>query len=448
LELVNAAEMAVKICERLGADEAEAFTRNQHVVEVVLERGEIQSERSKTQRGIGVRLIKDKKLGFTYSSVLNKDVIEKICRNALKLAKMSPSNPDWVSLPLPKKIPTTPKGIYDEKVVNLNSEDVLDLVVQGYDAVKAVDSRASIDEGKFSSYVVKVAIANSHEISLEGSGTALTFYLLCIAKENEELSSFSYEYDISRTLKGFNTAKVGKLAAQKAVDSLHAKVVESFEGDLLLSPEVAAEILFDPVASSVNADNVQRGRSVWADKIGDKVSNRELTVVDEGLLPYGVGSSPFDAEGNPCQRTQLIKKGILKSFLYDSYTANKAKVESTGNASRTGYSGIPMVSISNIIVEAGSGKFDNLVSEVDRGIVVNRFSGNIDPQSGDFSGLAKQASFIENGEIEFPLKETMISGNTFEVLKNIVKIGRETRATTLSVYTPPIIVKNVKIVSK
>jgi PmbA protein len=448
MELIDAANVAIKTCEKLGADEAEVFTRNQRVVEVVLERGEIQSERSKSQRGIGVRLIKDKKLGFTYSSVLSRNIIEKVCRNALKLAKMSPSNPDWVSLPLPKSTPATPDGIYDEKTACLNSEDILDLVVQGYDAVKSTDSRVSIDDGKFSSYTVKVAIANSHGINLEGTGTILSFYLVCVAKENEESSSFAYEYDISRTLKGFDTVKVGKLAAQKAVASLHAKTVEPFEGDLLLSPDVAAEILFEPVASSVNADNVQRGRSIWADKVGDEVSDQKLTVKDDGLLPYGIGSSPFDAEGIPCQRTQIIENGVLRGYLYDSYTANKANVESTGNASRMGYSSLPVVSISNMLVDPASGKFDDLVSEVDKGIYVSRFSGNINPQSGDFSGLVKQASYIRNGEISFPLKETMISGNTFETLRNIVRIGSETRPTLMSIYTPPMIVKNIKIVSK
>jgi PmbA protein len=448
MELVDAAEYAVKISEKQGADEAEAFTRNQRVIEVVLERGEIQSERSKTQQGIGVRLIKDKKLGFTYSSVLSRDAIEKICLNAVKLANTSPSNPDWVSLPLPKSAPAAPDGIYDEKAAGLNSEDILDLVVQGYDAVKSTDSRASIDDGKFSSYTVKVAISNSHGVSLEGQGTALSFYLVCVAKENGETSSFAFEYDISRTLKGFDPVNVGKQAAQKTVASLYAKTVESFEGDILLSPDVAAEIVFMPIASSVDADNVQRGRSIWADKIGEEVSDKKLTVRDEGLLPYGIGSSPFDAEGTPCQTTRMIKKGVLKGYLYDSYTANKANVESTGNASRMGYFSLPAVSISNMVVEVGSGKTDDLVSEVDKGIYVSRFSGNVNPQSGDFSGLVKQASYVEKGEIKFPLKETMIAGNSFEVLRNIVRIGSETRPTLMGVYTPPLITKNIKIVSK
>jgi PmbA protein len=448
MDLIDAAETAVKVCEGLGSDEAEAFTRKQRVIEVVLERGEIQSERVKTQQGIGVRLIKDKKLGFTFSSVLDKKVIEKICQNAYKLAEMSPSNPDWVSLPQPRKIPPTPKGVYDEQVANLSSEDALNLVVRGYDAVKNADARASIDEGKFSSFTINVVIANSHGIILEGAGTAVSFYLMCMAKENVESSSFSYEYDISRTLKDFYPETVGGTGAKRAVESLHAKVVKPFEGELLLSPDVASEILFAPIASSVNADDVQRGSSMWADKIGEQVTEQSLTIADEGLLPYGVGSSPFDAEGVPCQRTSVIKKGVLKAFLFDNYTANKANVKSTGNASRGGYSSLPAVSVSNLVVTPKNGRLDDLISEVKNGITINRFSGNVDPQSGDFSGLAKQASYIENGEVKFPLKETMISGNSFEALHSIVRIGSETRATLTGVYTPPILAKNIKIVSK
>jgi len=448
MELIDAAEMAVKECESLGADEAEAFTKKQRVVEVVLERGEIQSERSKTQRGIGVRLIKDKKLGFTYSSVLNEPIIKRICRNALKLAETSPSNPDWVSLPLPKKASSTPEGIYDREVANLSSEEILNLVVQAYDAVKRTDPRVSIDDGKFSAYTMHVAIANSHGISLRGKGTALSFFLCCVAKENGAVSSFSYEYDISRSLKGFSAEKVGELAAKKAAASLNAKTVEPFEGELLLSPDVAAEVLFGPVISSVNADNVQRGRSIWADKVGEEVSDSKLKLVDDGLLSFGIGSSSFDAEGVPHQRTVLIDRGVLEGFIYDSYTANKADVESTGNAARGSYSSLPQISVSNLLVEPGNKKIDDLISEVDKGVIVSRFSGNVNAQSGDFSGLVKQASYIENGEVKFPLKETMISGNTFEALKDIIEIGSEKRATMMSVYTPPILVENIKIVSK
>jgi PmbA protein len=448
LGLIDVAEMAVKRCESLGADEAEAFIQKQRGIEVVLERGEIQSERSKTRQGIGIRLIKDKKLGFSYTSVLDKATVERICRNALRLAETSLSNPDWVSLPLPRKVPQTPAGAYDNDVANVSCEDALGLVIQGCDAVKRTDSRVSIDDGKFSAYAVEVAIANSHGISLTEKGTGISFVLVCMAKENDAVSSFAYEYDISRTLKGFSTERVGRLAAGKAAASLNPKSVETFEGDVLLNPDVAAEVLFGPVAGNVDADNVQRKRSSWADKIGGEVADPKLTLVDDGLLPFGVGSSPFDAEGVPCRRTSLIDGGVLKGFLYDSYTANKARAESTGNAARGDYGGLPSIAISNLLVEPGAKSFESLVSEVDRGIVVSRFSGNVNSQSGDFSGLVKQANYIEGGEVKFPLKETMISGNTFQALKDIIEIGSERRATMMGVYTPPILLRHIKIVSK
>ncbi len=446
--LADIVESAVKTCEGLGADEAEAFLQMQRGIEVVLERGEIQSERSKTRQGIGIRLIKDRKLGFAYSSVLREATIARICRDAFRLAEASTSDPRWVSLPHPKKIPQAPLGTYDENIARLSCEEALGFVVEGCDAVKGADLRVSIDDGKFSASTVEIAIANSHGISLAERATGVSFFLVCMVKEGGAASSFAYEYDISRTLKGFSTRKVGELAARKALASLNSKSIDSFQGDLLLTPDAAAEVLFGPVVGNVNADNVQRGRSSWADKMGSEVASPRLSLVDDGLLPFGVGSSPFDAEGVPCQRNVLLDGGVLKGFLYDSYTANKAGVESTGNAGRGNYAGLPSVSISNLLVEPGAKRLEAMVSQVDRGVVVSRFSGNVNAQSGDFSGLVKQASYVEGGEAKFPLKETMISGNTFQALKDIAEIGSEARATMGGVYTPPILVKNIKIVSK
>jgi len=446
--LIEATELAIKECEKLGVDEAEGFAQKQRIVEIILERGEIQNERTKIQQGIGVRVIKEKRLGFAYASTLNRRIVRKTCRDAFKLAKVAPENPDWVSLPFPREIPPAPEGLYDEDLASLAPDEILSMAIEGYDAVGRVDPRVSIDDGKLSVFVAEVAISNSHGISTEGRGTAAAFFLICVAKEGGEASSFAYEYEVSRTLRGFSTERVGELAAKKALTSLGAKRVKPFKGDVLLSSDVAAEILFGPVISSVNADNVQRGRSLWADKIGENVSSRNLTVIDDGLLPYGLGSSPFDAEGVPSQKTLLIDNGVLKNFLFDSYTANKANVESTGNAVRDSYSRLPSISISNLLIAPGTKSFDDLVSEIDKGITINRFSGSVMAESGEFSGVAKQASYIEEGEVKFPLRETMISGNAFESLKNIVEIGRERRATMARIYTPPILVKDIQIISK
>ena len=446
--MIEIAESAVRSSKKLGVDEAEGFVQRQRVIEIVLERGEIQSERMKIRRGIGIRVIKDKRMGFAFASMLDQQTIQETCRDASKLASVSPRNPDWVSLPLPEKIPPSPEGLYDENLASLTLDEALNMVLEGYEAAKEADSQVSIDEGKLMVSSTEIAISNSHGISLYGKGTFISFYLICVAKEQGEASSFAYEYDVSRTLKDFSARGVGELAAKKALLSLGARRIKSFGGDVILSPEVASEILFAPLISNVNADNVQRGRSLWADKIGEPVSARSLTVIDDGLLPYGLGSSPFDAEGVPSQKTAVIENGILKSFLYDSYTANKVNKKSTGNAARESYSSPPSISISNLLISPGTKSLEEMISEVNKGIFVNRFSGNVSNESGEFSGVAKQAVYIESGEMKFPLRETMISGNAFESLNRIVAIGRDRRATMMSVYTPPILVEGVTIVSQ
>ncbi|RLI28697.1 TldD/PmbA family protein, partial [Candidatus Bathyarchaeota archaeon] len=173
-----------------------------------------------------------------------------------------------------------------------------------------------------------------------------------------------------------------------------------------------------------------------------------LNVVDDGLLPFGVYSSAFDDEGVPRRKTEILTKGVLKGFLHNSFTANKANTASTGNAYRQDYTALPTVLSSNMIIQPGDKTLEQMISEIDKGIIVRRFSGNVRPESGEFSGIAKQASFIENGEVKHALKETMISGNVFEALKNIVAIGSETRATLYRAYVPPTLVDNIKIVSK
>jgi PmbA protein len=448
MRLTEHTGLAVKYCDRLGADEAEAFAQSVQTSEVVIERAEIQNERVKTQRGIGIRIIKKRKLGFAFTSVLSKESIEQACHNANSLANVSLPNPDWVSLPMAGKLPRTPTGIFDAETADMNANDVLKLAMKAYDGAKAHDKRVVIDDGKFSVIRGDTAVANSHGIEADGKGTLLSGYLICVAKDKGEVSSMAFEYDVARALKDFSPKRVGEAVAERAVASLGPKAVASFTGRVLLDCDVAAEILLRPVIASVNADNVQRGRSLWAGKLGEEVASEKLTIVDDGLMSKGIGSSSFDAEGVPCQKTGVITAGKLDGFLHNSFTANKEKRKSTGNAFRYGYNMLPSISVSNLVVKAGEKKLGDIIAEVDKGIIVRRFSGNVRLDSGEFSGIAKQASYVENGEIRYSLKETMISGNAFQALENLVEIGSETRSTTFQAYVPPVLVDKVNVISK
>ncbi|MEM2780815.1 MAG: TldD/PmbA family protein [Candidatus Bathyarchaeia archaeon] len=448
MSLLDFANLAIKTCQKLGADEAEAFVQSQEQVEIVLERAEIQNERVKTQSGIGIRVIKDRKLGFAYASKLSKENIENACKAALSLAKVSVSNPEWVSLPTKERLPKTPEGIFDPEIAYISGEEMLKIALRAYNEAKGYDKRVEIDDGKFSAVFNEIAVSNSHGVEAQGRTTTIGGYLVCVAKESGETSSMAHEYDVSTMLGDFSPEKVGRMAAEKALLSLRPKTVETFTGKVILDSEPAASVLFYSTISSINADNVQRGRSVWAGKIGESVTASNLTIVDDGLMPKGIGSLNFDFEGMPKQKTPIITKGKLENFIHNTYTANKEGRKSTGNAYRDSYTTLPTVAISNFIVKPGRKKLEELISEVKKGIIVRRFSGNIRPESGEFSGIAKQASLIERGEIKYSLRETMISGNAFQALNSIIEIGSEIRPTLNRIYTPPILVDNVHIISK
>lgn len=191
MSLQVATQIAMKNCQKLGADEAEAYAQRTRTIEVVLERGEIQSERVKVQQGIGIRFIKEKKLGFAFASDVSKDSIQTACKSALKLAKTSVPNPDWVSLPEVAKLPKTPTGIFDRKVAALSGDEVLDLALQAYDAVKEYDKRATVDDGKFSAQVIEVALSSSHGMEASEKSTLLSGYVVCVAKERGQTSSMA-----------------------------------------------------------------------------------------------------------------------------------------------------------------------------------------------------------------------------------------------------------------
>jgi PmbA protein len=184
--------------------------------------------------------------------------------------------------------------------------------------------------------------------------------------------------------------------------------------------------------NAVKADYVQRERSAFKGKIGEKVASDLVTVYDNGLLEGGLLTRKFDGEGVPCQTTSVIEKGILKHFLYDTYAANKTGDESTGNASRTGlapYSSTPVLEASNFVFTKGNMTPNELVSGVEEGLIVYGVQGahSSNPESGEFSVVATPAWKIEGGNVAYAVREVMLTGVIFDVLKNISALGSNVR---------------------
>ncbi len=182
-----------------------------------------------------------------------------------------------------------------------------------------------------------------------------------------------------------------------------------------------------------NARNVQEGKSYFKERIGEQVASTLVTIADDGQLPEGLSTQRIDAEGVPMRTTTLIDNGILKTHLYDSYAALRENKESSGSAKREEpepFLQTPTVSTSNLVVTPGSKNLDELVAEVDKGILITDFVmgiGHANTITGEFSVVAPSAFLVENGAIIRPLEPVTVAGNFFHALKNVQQIGRDTR---------------------
>ncbi|MDP2731229.1 MAG: metallopeptidase TldD-related protein [Dehalococcoidales bacterium] len=210
-----------------------------------------------------------------------------------------------------------------------------------------------------------------------------------------------------------------------------------------------ASALVRPLMAAFNGKMVLEGASPIGDKLGQRVFDEKLELWDDSTLAYRPSSSPFDDEGVPAQRTSLIEKGVVRNFLYDLQTAALANTRSTGNGQRS-RGGLPTPSPSAFIIAPGKTGFDEMVSDIKEGLVVEELMGATQGNilGGDFSGNVLLGFKIENGKIVGRVKDTMVSGNIYQLLKEITAIGSDARWVGSSLNTPPLYLSSVSVASK
>ncbi|MEW6105780.1 MAG: TldD/PmbA family protein [Bacillota bacterium] len=419
----------LELCDELvrrakakGADEAEVYYVRTRKLEAVFEKNDLQVPKGDTYEGVGVRVIRGARQGFAATNVLTDEATGDTIRAALAIAAASPEDPNHV-LPEPSEARPVP-GIYDERAESLALDDALDLGRRFVEAARGYDSRVTIDSASFVVQIGERAIVNSRGVRLSEKGSNFSCVGMGFARDGDDVSSFDVEYSGSCALADIDPEASGRRLAEKVVKALGATTIPSFKGAVIITPYAGGELIAQPIAFSASAENVQNGRSRWKGKLGASVASELLTVTDDPRIPAGVGSTSFDREGVPPEPLEIIRGGVLGHYLYNCYTARKDGVRSNGRAVGSDQT-TPGVGTTNLIVAPGATSLDEMIRNIPKGLIVNRFSGNLDPVSGDFSGVVKGGHYIENGEIAKPVKEVMIAGNIYELFAHIVAVSRE-----------------------
>jgi PmbA protein len=446
--MVSLAENAVNEALKKGATEAEAYVYEGQATNIGIELGQISKTNRIIDRGLGIRVVTNKTVGFAYTNILDDaNAIESVILRALSAAKASKPDQDWNGLPQKKPYASLQKT-FDDKVIALSSEELVNVASIMLDSAGQVDKRVFPIEGGIGSAYISNAIANSNGITGFDKGTVIECSLATLAKEGGSVTPVCFEFNASRNY-NIDPVWVGKEAAKLAVSALKTKSVETKSTTLILTQFALQDLFAYTLVNAVKADNVQRNQSPFKGKIGEKVASENLTIYDEGLFPGGLRTWAFDGEGVPHQKTVVIKKGVLRNFLYDSYSAKKEAKESTGNASRAGYLSTPSIDTTNFHVMPGNKTSDQLLSEVDDGIIIYYLQGahSSNPVSGEFSVVATPAWKIKKGEIVHCSRGVMLAGNIFEVLKNVSLVGSNERQMG-QLISPWIQVENVRVIGK
>jgi PmbA protein len=330
-------------------------------------------------------------------------------------------------------------GTWDQTIASLDVGTVVQLAVDVADA-SLIDKRIDVVNSGASVGQWSGAVANTLGVSGTDSGTQAALDVDVVAHEGAG-SGNGFEYAALRRL-DFDVDAIGRAAGEMALGSINPQPIPSGKMPVILDPLAVGPVI--AAAVTVSAEDAQRDRSFLTGQIGERIAVSGFTIVDDGLLSGGLETSPFDAEGVPAQRTPLVENGILRSYLYDSYTANKEGRKSTGNASRGDFRQPPSISPTNLVITSGTET--NVVEEVRHGIYVRATGDRPNTSTGEFSGMVYAGYAIKDGETTHALKQTNIGINIIDMLKQIDGLSREVK-TYFSLTTPSIRVSDVNVAS-
>ncbi|WP_455140947.1 TldD/PmbA family protein [Candidatus Hodarchaeum mangrovi] len=433
--------LAEKLINRISNQglEAEVYFTAAKRLHVSIEQNSIKSEREEITQGFTFRVVKGKQKGLTYSNSTNINTLMKTGDIAVKIANKSPEDPNWSGFTLSQSSSPV-QGIYDKEIAHLSSETILESINMVILPITIFGEKNNIEistRGQFSLTTELSGIINTNGVNCQEKSSRVTLNLGANCRRGEEVSGGIWDVLTSRRFNIIDKFDdFSQDLAQKTILNLGAQKIPEMKGEILLEPNVIAMLCRRGLISALSAENIHNKRSPFVDRIGDYVFNSNLTLVDDGRLSNGLYSSTFDAEGVPRQKTILANKGYLKGYLFDNYYSNIFDTTNTGNSARSGYTSRPYITGTNFFLEVdGKLSLEESIQDIKEGAIIGDFSGNVNMENGEFSGVCKISFAIENGEFKFPLKDTTIAGNFYKVLSDAFFL-KEPKDTYYGVRTP------------
>src|SRR6201993_1061594 len=422
-------EIAADIVARAmkgGASAAECVVREGDEFSTLVRLGQVETLKESGSKSIGVRVFFGQRAASTYSSDFSKEGLDRLVKSALELAKITSEDP-YAGIPEAAKLGSLSGdlNLYHENVYSLPGAERIDYARRAEKAALDSDPRIKNSEGgSFDAATGRKVLANSHGFLGEYLRSYCSVAVIPIAQDDKGAMQRDYWFSVARNLGRLEPAEqVGRVAAERTIRRLGARKAKTAQVPVIFDPMVAASIL-EHIFEGVNGDSVYRGASFLAGKLGQRIAGENVTVIDDGTIPGGFGTSPFDGEGIPTRRTLVIENGMLKSYLLNTYTAKKLGLQTTGNASR-GLAGTPGIGPGNYFLQPGKRTPKEIIGDVKEGLYVTEFLGHgANLVTGDYSRGAS-GLWISGGELTYPVEEITVAGNLKNMFRNISEIGND-----------------------
>ena len=396
--------------------------------------------------GIGLRFIKDGKVGISFTEKINSDEsIDILINNAKNALVYASSEPDFNVL-IEKEDEEKSYDMINNDISNLSSDELKNISLSIEDKLYSLDKRiANVPSAGLARYNFTKCIINSNGVCKAEKKNSMAYYAEVIAKDYNATKTFFDAYSSKDVL--FDIDMFTKNIVDNAVSKLSAKPIESGKYKTVFTSK-AMRTIISAYLGLFSSEAVQKKLSLLQGKLNQKIASSIVNIKDIPIFDKGLANTYFDGEGSATKDLNIITNGVLNSYLYNNYTARKDNIKTTSHASRSFKSSIG-ISCHNFILENGNSTQEELISQIQNGILVNSLTGThsgVNPVSGDFS-LQAEGIKIENGRLSYTASPFIVSGNILDFLSNIEMLANDTDYHHSSIYAPSALIRELSFAS-
>jgi len=438
------ANQTIRLALDRGATDAECTLAEGEEFSALVRMRSLERLKDAGSRAAGLRVLVGQRVGSSYTSDLTPEGIRELVDSAIEIAAISTEDP-YAGLPDASDLGALPGDLqlYSADISRTDTDYRIEQAMLTEEAAFAADPRITNSEGaSFDAHSGERVFANSRGFLGSYRTSSCSLSTTPVAREGEFMER-DYWYSSARKYSQLESpAHIGRCAAERTVRRLGARKVPTQKVPVIFDPQTARTLLGN-IFDAVEGDAIYRQASFLAGKLGERVASENVTIVDDGTLPGLFGTSPFDDEGVPSRRTVVIDRGVLRSYLLNTYTARKLSMKTTGNAAR-GITGNTGVGHGNLFLEEGEREPYDLIRGIRAGLYVTELIGSgVNTVTGDYSrGAAGQ--WIEHGDFAYPVSEITIASTLQRMLMDIESVCSDLEFRG-SVASPTLVIREMTV---